>query len=228
VLDWEANGRLGERIGNRHPWLAPQGCYRCAGDDEWCVVSVHDDGEWAALCRAVGQPDLATDPRFATNQARMRNHDAIDSIISAWTAGVGKFAAMDTLQAAGVRAAAVFDARDMHLDRHAKARGLLETVSFPPERGIGKRQIIGRPWKLNHLPLAARGPGPCFGQHNREVLVDMLGYDHARYDALVESGVISATPTVHRPVMRMSMDERVRQGRLASWDPDYKERLGIT
>ena len=103
ILDWEANQRIGERIGNRHPWLAPQGCYRCEGDDACCVVSVHDDTEWAALCGVIGQPELAHDPRFATNDARMRNHDAIDTIISAWTGGVSKFQAMDRLQAAGVR-----------------------------------------------------------------------------------------------------------------------------
>ena len=82
ILDWQVNGRLGERLGNRHPWLAPQGCYRCAGQDEWCVVSVQDDEEWAALSRAIGQPDLASDPRFATNAARISNHDEIDTIIS--------------------------------------------------------------------------------------------------------------------------------------------------
>lgn len=225
ILDWEANKRLGQRIGNRHPRLAPQGCYRCAGDDDWCVVSVHDDEEWVALCRAIGCPELAG--RFPSNEARRQNHDEIDTIISAWTAGLGKFAAMDTLQAAGVRAAAVFDARDMHLDRHAKARGLVEPVSFPADRHVGKRMIFGRPWKLSKLPLHVRGPGPRLGEHNREVLQDILGYDEARYQQLEETGVISSTPVVHRPIMQMSMEERVRQGRLAFWDPDYKERLGL-
>jgi crotonobetainyl-CoA:carnitine CoA-transferase CaiB-like acyl-CoA transferase len=134
---------------------------------------------------------------------------------------------MERLQAAGVRAGAVFNARDMHLDPHAKARGLLETVEFPPERGIGKRVIIGRPWKLSRTPLAARGPAPLLGEHNREVLQDILGYDDARYAALEESGVLGTRPTAPRPIFRMSMDERVRQGRLATWDPDYKQRLGI-
>ena len=227
ILDWQANGRQGERIGNRHPWLAPQGCYRCAGQDEWCVVSVQDDEEWSALCGAIGQPALADDPRFASNAARMRNHDAIDAIISGWMARFGKFEAMDTLQAVGVRAAAVFDARDMHTDRHARARGLLETVPFPPERHIGKRAVIGRPWKLSNLPLSAREPGPCFGAHNREILCDLLGYSDGQYQALEHSGVIGTEPAVPRPVVRMSMDERVRGGRLAYWDPDYKQRLGI-
>ena len=227
ILDWEANKRLGERIGNRHPWLAPQGCYACAGEDQWCVVSVHDDAEWAALCQAIGRPNLAQDARFASNSARMQNHDAIDSIIAAWMAGFSKFDAMERLQQAGVRAGAVFNARDMHLDPHAKARGLLETVEFPPERGIGKRPIIGRPWRLSKTPLSVRGPAPMLGQHNREVLQEILGYDDTHYAALQQSGVIGTQPTNPRPILRMSMDERVQRGRLASWDPDYKERLGI-
>ena len=227
ILDWEANGRLGERIGNRHPWLAPQGCYRCAGDDEWCVLSVHDDEEWAALCRAIGQPDVANDPRFASNDARMRNHDEIDTIIGAWIQGLGKFDAMHALQATGVRAGAVFNGRDMHLDRHAKARGMLERQRFPPERAMGDRLIIGRPWRLSGLPLSVRGPGPTLGQHNRDVIQGLLGYDDARYAALEQAGIIGTKPTSPRPVVRMPMDERIKRGRLANWDPDYKERLGL-
>ena len=226
ILDWEANHRLGERIGNRHPWLAPQGCYRCAGDDAWCVVSVHDGEEWAALCRVIGRPELTDAPGFASNEGRRHNHDGIDSIIETWTLTRSKFEAMEQLQSAGVRAGAVFNARDMHLDPHAKARGLLETVCFPPDRGIGQRMIIGRPWKLSRTPLAARGPAPCLGQHNHEVLCEMLGYDETRYATLEAAGVIGTQPTVPRPVIRMSMDERVKRGRLASWDPDYKGLLG--
>jgi crotonobetainyl-CoA:carnitine CoA-transferase CaiB-like acyl-CoA transferase len=227
ILDWEANGRMSERIGNRHPWLAPQGCYRCAGDDDWCVVSIHDDEEWAGLCRTIGKPELAGDPRYASNDVRMRNHDEIDTIITAWTQGVSKFDAMHKLQAAGVRAGAVFDARDMHLDPHAKARGMLEKVKFPPERGIGERSIVGRPWRLSGLPLSVRGPAPSLGQHNQEVIQGILGYDDARYAELEQANVVATRPTKPRPIVHMDMEERIRRGRLASWDPDYKERLGI-
>jgi len=228
VLDWQANGRLGERLGNRHPFLAPQGCYRCAGDDAWCTLLARDDVEWAALCRTIGKPELATDERFATNDARMANHDAIDAIISAWMQGQTKFAAMELLQAAGVPAGAVFDARDLHFNEHMKARGLLETVAYPPERQMGKRRkVIGRPWKLSKMPLVVRGPGPRLGEHNQEILGGVLGYSPARMAALETSGIIATQPTNARKPVAMSMEDRVKTGRLAAYDPDYKERLGV-
>ena len=225
ILDWEANKRNGTRIGNRHPWLAPQGCYRCAGEDGWCVVSVHDDEEWAALCAVIGREELACDERFATNEARRAHHDEADAIIGAWTAQFPKFEAMDRLQAAGVRAGAVFDARDMHFDRHLRSRGLLERMDFPPERKMGRRFLIGRPWKLSKTPLSMQAPAPKLGEHNRAVLQGILGYDDARCAALEASNVLATRPTNGRPFLRMNMQERVAKGRLAYWDPDYKTKL---
>jgi crotonobetainyl-CoA:carnitine CoA-transferase CaiB-like acyl-CoA transferase len=225
ILDWEANKRVGTRIGNRHPWFAPQGCYRCAGKDEWCVVSVHDDQEWADLCGVIGQPQLARDERFITNEARRINHDEADAAIAAWMVQFPKFEAMERLQTAGVRAGAVFDARDMHFDKHLRSRRLLEWVEYPPERKMGRRLMIGRPWKLSKQSLSIRGPAPKIGEHNREILQGILGYDEAQCVALEESKVLATRPTVGRPFLRMSMQERVAQGRLASWDPDYEAKL---
>lgn len=225
ILDWAANQRIGKRIGNRHPWLAPQGCYRCAGDDEWCVVSVHDDQEWAALCGLIGQPQLAQDERFATNQARHVHHDEADAVIAAWMVQFPKFEAMERLQAAGVRAGAVFDARDMHFNEHLRSRRLLERVNYPPERKMGRRFMIGRPWKLSKQPLAIRGPAPKLGEHNREVLQGILGYDEGRCAALEESNVLATRPAAPPSILQVSMQQRVAEGQLASWDPDFEAKL---
>ncbi len=227
ILDWLANRRLGGRLGNRHPSCAPQGCYPCAGDDQWCVVSVRNDEEWAALCLAMKRPELARDVHFATNPDRLERHDEIDAIISRWTRGLTKVEAMERLQGAGVPAGAVFDARDVNLNPHYWSRGFLETVEFPADRGMGKRVIMGRPWRLSKTPLAVRGPGPAFGQHNREVLEGILGYGDRQCAALEQAGIVAAHPRTPRSPSPMSMDERVRQGRLAYHDPDFKERLGI-
>jgi crotonobetainyl-CoA:carnitine CoA-transferase CaiB-like acyl-CoA transferase len=227
ILDWMVNGRLGERIGNRHPWYAPQGCYRCAGDDQWCVISVRDDEEWAALCHTMERPELVDDARFSDNSRRIRHHDDIDQTISSWTENLGKFEIMERLQGAGVPAGAVFDARDTNLDKHYWSRGFLEMVDFPEARQMGKRVIMGRPWRLGKTPLSVNGPGPTFGQHNQEVLQGILGYSTARYEELQKTGIIGDYPTNPRPISRLEMDERVKLGRLAYHDPDFKEKLHI-
>ena len=102
---------------------------------------------------------------------------------------------------------------------------MLEKIKYPPQRGMGERVIIGRPWRLNGLPLSVQGAAPTFGQHNRDVIQGMLGYDDSRYSELEQAGVVATQPTALRPIVHMEMDERIHQGRLASWDPDYKERL---
>jgi crotonobetainyl-CoA:carnitine CoA-transferase CaiB-like acyl-CoA transferase len=228
VLDYIANGAPGERIGNRHRQYAPQGCYRCEGKDAWCVLSVRDDEDWGALCKVIGRPELAVDVRFATEAARRANHDAIDKIISLWTATVDKYEAMRRLQAAGVPAGAVLDGKDMHFDPQLKARGLLESVQYPEERKMGSsRVIVGRPWKFSAVTPAVKGPAPTFGQHNREVLQDILGYDETRCAELESAGVLVDKPTKVRAIPDLTMDERVELGRLAYWEPDYKQKLGI-
>jgi hypothetical protein len=120
------------------------------------------------------------------------------------------------------------DGRDMHLDPQLKERGLLEKISYEPERGMGpKRVVVGRPWRFGKLSPYVRGPSPTFGQHNAEVLRNVLGYDDARIQALKDAGVVADKPVKARPVVEMPMEERVKLGRLAYWDPDYKQKLGI-
>ncbi len=228
LMDFMVNGRLGERAGNRHPSRAPQGCYRAKGDDQWVVLSVGSEAHWQALCRLIGRPELETDPRFANELARIKNHDELDSLINQWTGGHEKYQLMEMLQAAGVPAGPVFDNRDTHLDPHFKARGFLENVSFPEERGIGTRPFIGRPYKFSKSPLSIRGPGPSLGQHNLSVLTGLLGVGEEEYLALERDAVIATVPTSGEPIMPGPIAQQVENGLLAGWDPDYKEKLGIS
>ena len=227
IVDYVANGRLGERIGNRHPWRAPQGCYPCFGDDQWCVISVGDDDEWAALCIEMGRPELATDPGYTSNANRMERHDEIDTMISAWTKRIERFQVMERLQAVGVPSGAVTDARDANLSPHYWARGFLERVAYPEERQVGTRVMMGRPWHFSKTPVMIKRPPSKLGEDNLYVLRDLLDLSDAEIAQLRETGIISDRPSRPTPPGNLSLEEQVRRGRLAYFDPDYKEKLGI-
>ena len=87
VLDWSANGRIWNRIGNRSPYkpAAPHGAYRCAGRDRWLAIACFDDAEWHALAQTAARPDWLADPRFATLPARLQHPEALDEAVTAWT-----------------------------------------------------------------------------------------------------------------------------------------------
>ena len=227
IMDGIANGRDGGRIGNRHPYRAPQGCYPALGDDQWVTISVGSDEQWQAMCREMGREDLASDPRFSGLTGRRHSHDDLDEIISAWTSGLDRYDVMHRLQAAGIASGPVLTGRDVHFDPHYRSRGFLERVSYPEERNIGVRPFISRPYKFSRTPLKIRRPAPTFGQDNERVLKSLLAIDDAGYDQLVQDAVVATVPTRGEAVERLPQEQLVELGLLAAYDPDYRQRLDI-
>ena len=227
ILDAVANGREGVRIGNRHPYRAPQGCYPAWGKDQWITLSVSDDQQWSSLCQLMEQPDLANDPRFRGLLARQENHDALDEIIREWTSGRDRYDLMHALQGVGIPAGPVLTGKDVHFDPHFQSRGFLERVDYPEERGMGSRPFIGRPYRFSKSPARIQGPSPTFGQHNAPLLQDLLGLDQDSYQALVQDAVIATVPTSGEATPRVPEEEALERGQLAAWDPNYRQLLGI-
>jgi crotonobetainyl-CoA:carnitine CoA-transferase CaiB-like acyl-CoA transferase len=192
VIEQSINGAVAPRRGNRHPWMAPHGCFRCAGDDAWVVVAVTDDAAWPALARVLGRPDLAADPSLATAEGRRAREDALEAAIEAWTEGRSPDEAMIALQAQGVAAGAV--------------RGLIEVMESEPQlaaRGFWQR--IDRPFLGPHLQSSPvfreegraypiRAPAPTLGQSTREVLTRLLGLGQAELDRLEAARIIGEAP----------------------------------
>ena len=227
IMDAIANGREGGPMGNRHPHRAPQGCYAAAGQDQWVTLSVGSDAQWQALCAAMKQEDLAEDSRFANVLARQRNHDQIDEFISEWTSRHDKYELMRLLQEAGIPAGPVLTGKDIHFDPQYQSRGFLERVTYPEDREMGTRIIIGRPYKFSRTPLQVRGPAPAYGQDNQRLLTELLGVEDAAYQDLVQDSIVADVPLTGEPVPRIPPEESVEKGLLAAWDPDYRERLDI-
>lgn len=228
ILDAIANGRDGGRIGNRHPYRAPQGCYRALGEDQWITLSVGDDQQWHALCALMDRDDLFRDSRFADVLARQRNHDELDEIIAAWTSGMDKYQLMHLMQGRGIPSGPVLTGKDVHFDPHYQSRGFLERVAYPPERCMGTRPFIGRPYKFSKSPLKIHGPSPTFGQHNEAMLQDLLGVDDGAYRELVQDTVIATVPSTGEPSPQIPPEQALERGLIAGWDPDYREKLDIS
>ena len=228
IMDAMVNGREGGRIGNRHPYRAPQGCYPAQGRDQWITLSVGSDEEWQALCRLMGREELAHDPRFADVLARQRRHDEIDEIISGWTGERDKYELMHLLQGEGIPAGPVLNGKEVHFDPHYQSRNFLERVKYPPERQMGTRILMGRPYQFSNTPLKIRRPAPTFGEANEYVLKGLLGLDEDTYQVLEQDSIIASVPTSGDPAPRTDPAQAVEMGLMAEWDPDYRERLGLS
>ncbi len=231
VMDYKMNRRAPHRMGNRSPWFAPQGCYRCSGDDNWVVLTVRDDAEWAKLCAAAGHSEWATDPRFADVLSRRDNHDALDALIETWTQTMGHTEAMQKLQAAGIIAAAVLNPKEVLLDPHLKARGFFDMVDTESAGVRPAPHQLGA--KFSAFEMASAQRAPNLGEHNRDVLQGLLGMSDDEVAKLEEQKVIGDTPepAVPLPVMRMFVQwpttSYLQMGALQALEPDFKEQLGI-
>ena len=195
ILSYQMTGQEPERIGNRSRWYAPCNTYPCADGDRWITIAASNDNEWASLALAMDAPDLASDARFATTEARLSHQDELDAILSGWTREQDAFALAERLQAAGVPAGPVLRGPDLLADRHYAERGTFVTVDHPQ---VGSRQYPGLPWKMSATPGEVRSPAPTLGQHNREVYGSLLGLSGDEIDALESGGVIGTKPTGSR------------------------------
>jgi crotonobetainyl-CoA:carnitine CoA-transferase CaiB-like acyl-CoA transferase len=180
VIEYESKGSLLIRNGNRSPLAAPQGVYRCAGDDRWVALSVTTDEQWRSLVEVLGRPAWAEgiDDRVAA-------HDAIDAELGKWFADRDADEAADLLSAAGVAAEAVLPATRILDNPQIRHRRLYEDEDHPV---TGTHAIPGLPFRFTHVDRWARRPSPTIGEHNDEVLGEVATSEEL--DQLRAAGVI--------------------------------------
>ena len=193
LVDYSMNGELRAPAGNTHPHLAPHGVYRSAGDDRWIAIACEDDEQFAGLCRAMQQPELADDARFATTASRKANEQELDEVIEAWTSRLGHYEAMHVLQRHGVPAGAVLTIPEVMSDPQLRWRGAWSEQVHPD---AGAWEVETPPWNLPRTPGHARLPAPCFGEHNAYVFRDVLGLDEEAIARLYADVVTADEPNV--------------------------------
>jgi crotonobetainyl-CoA:carnitine CoA-transferase CaiB-like acyl-CoA transferase len=187
-LEYTANGRIPTRHGNRRPGFAPHGVYPCQGDDAWCTIAVHTEAQWQALCRVMGSPAWTQETRFATRAARETHAEELDQLLGAWTVQQTAREVMQRLQAGGVPAAVVQNARDLASDAQLQHRQHYVTLQHPV---IGANVVERLGFQLSTTPGGPEHPAPRLGQHNAYVYGTLLGMNAAEMAKLVEEEVIA-------------------------------------
>jgi crotonobetainyl-CoA:carnitine CoA-transferase CaiB-like acyl-CoA transferase len=173
--------------GNRDPRVAPQGVYRALGSDQWVAISAQDDAEWRALAHAIGASELAS---LALAERRAR-HDELDRRIERWSAALGPREAAELLQRAGVTAAPVLDVNAIHQDPQLAERGSWVELPHPKMKTWKQPRSA---WRLVEARPLPRRHAPLFGEHNREILCDLLGHAKSELAELAAAGVIGDAP----------------------------------
>ncbi len=186
VPEYDHSGIIRERSGSLLRGVAPSNVYRCS--DGHFMIAANKDAIFVRLAEAMGQPELASDPRYATHIARGENQAELDTLINAWTSTM-TIAEVDALMIThSVPAGKVYRAPEMIEDPHFQAREAI--IEVETER-FGKLKMQNVVPRLSATPGSVRTPAPSVvGQHNSEVYGGLLGLTQEKLDDLASRGII--------------------------------------
>jgi formyl-CoA transferase len=187
ITDYDQRGFVRERTGAILPRLAPSNVYPTR--DGLVLIAANQDALFKRLCVAMGEPELAHDPRYASHQARGDHQAELDARIGRWSARLPTAEVLAVLARpeTAVPAGLIYRAPDMLADAHFKARNAIVTTRHP-ELGELKMQNVAP--QLSLTPGGVRSPAPALGEHNEQIYRGLLGLSAERCAALRAAGVI--------------------------------------
>ena len=149
------SGNVPVRMGNAHANLVPYQVFKTS--DGHAILAVGNDKQFARLCACAGQPELATDPRFASNKARVRNREILLPLLRELSVTRTTADWVATLEAAGVPCGPINNLAQVFDDEQVKARGVQIEMQHPV---AGKVDLVGNPMRLSASPVSYRRPPP--------------------------------------------------------------------
>ncbi len=186
VSEFHHSGYVRERTGAILPKIAPSNVYPTR-DGLGILIAANQDTVFGRLCAAMGRPELAADPRYATHTARGERQAELDSLVAAWTRTQDAEALEALMNANGIPAGRIYRAPEMMTDPHFIAREAIVRMAHPQLGEIAMQNVAPR---LSETPGKISGPAPTLGQHTREVLGSLLGIDAVEISRLAEARVI--------------------------------------
>jgi formyl-CoA transferase len=185
ILNYWCSGVVPSRHGNAHVNIVPYQVFDSA--DAPIVLAVGNDGQFAAFCRVAERPELAEDPRFATNPERVRHRDRLVPIVSGIVRERSSRDWIDALTRAGVPCGPIQDLKQVFEDAQVRHRAMRVEIPHPSGASC---PTVASPMRFAETPIDYRVPPPLLGQHTREVLREILGLGEAEIDELGRQRVI--------------------------------------
>jgi benzylsuccinate CoA-transferase BbsF subunit len=172
IMDFHLSGRAVSRAGNRSETAAPHGAFPCQGDDQWCTIAVENDEQWKALCQAMGAPSWAVNERFQTLAGRLQHQEELEAHLVEWTSQRAAYEVMELLRPLGVPAGVVQRSSDLLQDPQLAHRRFFKHMEHPV---MGNVPYTGHQFRIRDYHSEPRSPAPLLGQHNEQVLREILG-----------------------------------------------------
>jgi CoA:oxalate CoA-transferase len=161
------SGMVPGRVGNRHPLSTPFGCFRTS--DGQVVIAVLNGSQFERLAGLIGKPEIAGDPRFASDSTRTENEPALRAMIEAWSGRLTTEEAVAALAAQGLPTAPIWNIAQAADNEHAAARGLIGMLAHPV---LGRAPVVGQPVRFDGIKPLAATAAPSLGGDLHAVLKD--------------------------------------------------------
>lgn len=185
AMNYLATGVSPKRLGNAHPNIVPYQDFPSA--DGNFILAVGNDGQFRKFCEVAGIANLADDPRFVTNRARVAHRAELIPLLRQATVFKTTAQWIELLEKAGVPCGPINDLQQVFADPQVQARGL--RLDLPNAMGSSTPQVAS-PLRLSATPVAYRSAPPLLGQHTEALLQRLLGMSETQIAELREAGVI--------------------------------------
>ncbi|CAG2157800.1 Acetyl-CoA:oxalate CoA-transferase [Cupriavidus yeoncheonensis] len=184
AINYFLSGKVPQRMGNAHSNMVPYQVFRCKEGD--VIVAVGNDGQYRALCKVIGRPDLAADERFATAGNRNRNREVLIPQVAEAMLARTMTEWVEVLEAANVPCGPIYNMQQVFEDPQVRHREM--QLSLPHSAGVNAPGLAN-PIRLSDTPISYQHSAPTLGEHTDAVLGEM-GYDAARIATLRKEGVL--------------------------------------
>ena len=181
------HGDMLGRLGNAHPNIVPYQPFQTA--DGYIIVAIGNDSQFGRFCELAGRTDLSADPEYATNDARVRNRDALAPILNDVFAARTSAEWLSGLEDQKIGCGPINNLRQVFDDPHVKAREMVINMEHPLAGNRGA-DLIASPMRFSETPVTYRHAPPLVGQHTEEVLREKLGLSDDDLTALRDKDVI--------------------------------------